>query len=229
MDGNQPNDQPTNVTIASSGTGTTTINDTVSGTTISPSPGQETDWEARYKGLQAANEKKKKALEEQIAALNLQIEEAKLSAQDTEGKMSTLKSEHEQLVNASKNLQADLETNALEQQKLAAEVTFQNILMSQFPDLVSFRDYLPRSGTTEEIVTRATAFRELLKAQADKTVRDTMQGATAVVRGTEDTIPTGNEEERLWKKVYETAGISGQEAEYEKAKAALMEYLSKKA
>lgn len=191
-------------------------------------PHDSVDWEARYKSLQSVQEKKRQQLEQQITNLTEEREKAALEVGEKKQALETFEKQQAQYLKEKSDLEAQLKQTNEELAKTNQKVLFQKVILAEFPDLAIMVDHIPFADTEEGIRANAQAFQEKLKKYVSEGVKETLKGASSNPSGTGNTMPTGNEEDILWKRIYNSAGIIGKEEEYAKANKELQDLLARK-
>lgn len=188
---------------------------------VPPTPDPTTDWEARYLGLQSANEKARVKLEKQIADQTATVTRLmeELEAHKTDAtSLSTAKTEMETQLT---QLNTSLQTLQVDRDALDKKLKQQSLLLGEFPDLAPLLEFIPTADDEAALKANAEKLRGALKSYVDLGVKNVITGATPPVTPT-DKEPTETEADKAWATVYATAGVPGKEKEYEEAYAKVM-------
>lgn len=192
-------------------------------------PHDSVDWEARYKSLQSVQEKKRLQLEQQITNLTEEREKAALEVGEKKQVLETFEKQQAQYLKEKSDLEAQLKQTNDELAKTNQKVLFQKVILAEFPDLAIMAEHVPFADSEEQIRANAKEFQEKLKKYVDQGVKETLKGASPNPSGTGGGMPnTGSEEDVLWKRIYNSAGIVGKEEEYAKANKELQDLLARK-
>jgi len=178
-------------------------------------PSPKTFTEAQYKGLQAVIAKR------DVTIAKLTNEKAELETQKAEAEAN-----HGSAVTEKTNLSSKLTESTKEvanfKKQVAAlnkKVKFQGIIMKDFPELAPVSTLIPEVETEEEFRAKAKEVQAALSNYVDKGVQDILKGGSPPLGSTnEDNTPLGeNALDKAWDEATALAGITGKEAEYEKA------------
>ena len=185
-----------------------------SGDETQPKPKGETTYtEAQYKGLQAVIAKR----DATIAKLTNQISE--LEAELAEERANHGKAVSEKTNLSSKFTETEEKKAALEKEvaDLQKKVSYQTIIMTEFPDLAPMSKLIPPSETEDGFRDNAKELRKAMKQYADTTVTNVLSGSSiSVDQNGNDGTTLGNVDEldKLYKDATALAGVPGKEAEY---------------
>ena len=183
-------------------------------------PGSKTpeEWEASYKGMQkVANNKEAelKATREQIDKLAAQIEELKADATVKESAKTDLDKLFKETQDNFTSLQKDKD-------ELDQQLVRQNIVMSDYPDLVPLADYIPVSDDADKFKENAKEFAEAIQGFVNTGVKSALKGSSPKQEPGTDEVVSSDEKNKLWETAAALAGIKGKEKEYEEAMQAYM-------
>jgi hypothetical protein len=179
-----------------------------------PSSSDAEDWETRYKGQQKLTAKREQTiqrLQDKLDALTEKHEEA-VNAGEKSAKEKT--DTEKQLA----ELSAQLDAARVEQQALQTSLEQNSIVMEKFPDLTPLAKYIPTGDTAEEFAQNAEAFQKDIAAFVDAGVKTAMNGASPPTPDGKTQLATQAEKDSAYDAVVALAGVSGKEAEYEKAR-----------
>jgi len=193
------------------------------GGTDTPPPTETTppqptvSWEERYKGLQAASEKKSKTLEKELQDAKTKLEKALEDLETARSSGTQASSTADQLTKDLQALKTQVDALSAEKSQLATKISRQNIVISEFPNLLPLIDYIPGSDTDEGFREAAKKFSEtfedMFKQRTDQLVNTSTKPPPSVKNP-----PSQAEVDRIWDVIYATAGISGKEKEYNEAR-----------
>jgi chromosome segregation ATPase len=176
------------------------------------SPITVTYTEAQYKGLQAVIAKR----DGTIGTLTAQIVEL-------EGKLAEAQSQHGAAVTEKTTVATQLTDAQSKVTQLQAEVTalqkklsYQGIILKEFPDLASAASFIPETATEEEYRQKATEFRGTLKQYVDSRVKNVLDGSSPPIDQQNTTI-NASDDDKAYRDVVSLAGRPGKEKEYQEA------------
>lgn len=175
-------------------------------------------WEASYKGMQkVANNKEAelKATREQIDKLAAKIEELKADATVKESAKGDLDKLFKETQDNFTNLKKDKD-------ELDQQLVRQDIVMSDYPDLVSLAEYIPASEDADTFKDNAKKFSEAMQSFVDKGVKSALKGSSPKQEPGTDEVVSSDEKNKLWEAAAALAGVKGKDKEYEEAMQAYM-------
>lgn len=137
---------------------------------------QGSDWEARYKGLQRALDRKTREydqLSEKYESLITEHEQAKQELRKITGERDESKNSLQALVNEKNKIESDLNS-----ERTLVERT--RLIMSEFADLATFETsgLLPHAQTVDELKQKLGAFREALGKSVSRGTQEKLLGYT---------------------------------------------------
>lgn len=181
-----------------------------------------TDWEKSYKGLQTSAAKKQQAAEEQIKRLQAKVEELTEGLEGGKTNETVLVRQLDETKKLLEEAQKNLDVAQTEKASLDNLVKRNDLIAQKFPKLSPFQNFIPEGTDLEEFEKNAEAFQASLGVYTENFLSGQVEGASPPPPSGEEKIDE-SEEERLWNIVSSTAGISGKEAEYDKAYAAWLD------
>jgi chromosome segregation ATPase len=176
------------------------------------------DWEASYKGLQRASERKIKGLEEQLekansnlAATTDMLETAKLDG-------SALDERQKEAEQAKTKLEDDIHNLEAERDKLQKQLDQQNVVMNEFPHLAPVAKFIPAADDEEGFRKGAEELSKALNSMIDQGVETSLSGSSPTFEeGEDEELESSEELEQAWATVYEFAGNPEKQEEYDAA------------
>jgi len=199
--------------------------DPTGGTEAPPStettPPQPTvSWEERYKGLQAASEKQRVKLEKEAREAKDKLDQTLADLEAARASGTTASQTTDKLSKDLEALQTQVSALTAEKTALAAKITRQNIVITEFPELAQLSEYIPDAPTDEQFRANAQKFAQTLEGHVKSKV-DGLVNTSTSAPPSHKAPPSATEIDRAWDEVYSTAGVPGKEAEYQKAYAKL--------
>jgi len=185
---------------------------------VKPESKKSTNWENSYKSLQKVVGKKNKELEDmqaKVDALGVSLEEYKTDATSKE----TAKSDLDKQL---KETQDNLTSLQSEKDELDQQLVRQNIVMSDYPDLVPLAEYIPASDDADKFKENAKEFAEAIQGFVNTGVKSALKGSSPKQEPGTDEVVSSDEKNKLWETAAALAGIKGKEKEYEEAMQAYM-------
>jgi len=178
------------------------------------------DWEARYKGLQRATEKKRNELEQQLAKANKDLESTVTELETIKGDTGSLESKQVEALKAKEELENQLQTLSADKEALEKQLNQQSIVMSEFPQLAPLAKFIPAAADEEAFRQSASEFQSALSQYIDKGVDDSLKGASPTFdTGSDEKLADDSELDKAWQTIYKYGGIAGHEEEVEAANA----------
>jgi hypothetical protein len=178
------------------------------------------DWEARYKGLQRATEKKRNELEQQLAKANEDLESTVTELETIKGDTGSLESKQVEALKAKEELENQLQTLSADKEALEKQLNQQSIVMSEFPQLAPLAKFIPAAADEETFRQSASEFQSALGQYIDKGVDDSLKGASPTFeQGSDEKLADDSELDKAWNTIYKYGGIPGHEEEVEAANA----------
>jgi DNA repair exonuclease SbcCD ATPase subunit len=185
---------------------------------------QSIDWEARYKGLQRASEKKRNELEQQLTKAKSDLESATTLLEEVKSDTGSLESKRSEAERAKEELENEIQTLAKDREALEKQLNQQTIIMSEFPQLAPLAKFIPTAIDEESFRQTASEFNSALTQYIDKGVDASLTGASATFeKGDNEKLVDTSELDKAWDTVYKYGGIPGHEKDVEAANALIME------
>ena len=215
-----PKDETTiDNTVDESGTppeGATT--DTASETQPKPKsekPAQVTYTEAEYKGLQAVIAKRDETIK-RLTEEKAEVLKEKTELENNHGKVASEKSTLDSELKQFKEKASTLEKERAELQK---KLSYQEIVMKEFPDLSTAASLIPSAETEEAFRENAKQLQQVLKEYSNNKVKDVLSGSSPpVTQSDAETVYGEDDLDRAWRDVSELAGNAEKRDEYLKAR-----------
>jgi DNA repair exonuclease SbcCD ATPase subunit len=185
---------------------------------------QNIDWEKRYKGLQAASEKKRNELEQQLAKAQSELESTTTELESVKSDTGSLESKRTEAERAKEELENEIRNLSTEKETLEKKLNQQNIIMSDFPQLAPLAKFIPSATDDEVFRQTAIEFNEALSQYVDKGVDSSLQGASATFeKGDGEKLADTSELDAAWDTIYKYGGDPAHEKEVAAANALIME------
>lgn len=187
-----------------------------------------TDWESRFKGLQAASQEKTDGLNKTISDLKSQIADLSTEIDRMRGDSGTLASEKESLEKAQADLQTQLQSITAERDNNNKQLEQLKVIMGEFPQLSQLSSYIPQADNLDGFRENAKTLNALIEGIVQERLTASIKGASPPVQQDQQKVIAVGEEDALWERVYKTAGVVGKEDEYRKAYGELQALLAAK-
>ncbi len=183
------------------------------------------DWEASYKGLQRASEKKRNELESQLAKAKTNLESTTTELEEAKSDSGSLETKQKEAAEAKEKLENEVQTLQDEHGALEKKIKQQTIVMSEFPHLAPVAKFIPIANDEEGYRKGAEELSTAINTMIDDGVKTSLDGSSATFKtGEEEEITdSDNELDEAWDTVYATAGNPEKLEEYNKAFAKIRE------
>jgi len=155
-------------------------------------------------------------MQAKVDALGVSLEEYKTDATSKE----TVKSDLDKTLKETQDKLTDLQS---EKDELDQQLVRQNIVMTDYPDLVPLAEYIPAADDADKFKENAKEFAEAIKGFVDTGVKSALKGSSPKQPTGTDELPSEDERNKLWEKAAAIAGVPGKEKEYEEA---MQEYMA---
>lgn len=185
---------------------------------------QDEDWEARYKGLQRATEKKRTNLEGKLTKAESDLESKTTELEGMKSDSGSLESKQKEAETAKGDLENEVQSLQEKHDQLENQLNQQNIVMSEFPQLAPVAKFIPNAESDEDFRTGAKEFNDAISTMIDTGVESSLKGSSATFKeGDSDDLDPGDKElDAAWETVYKYGGDPDHVEEYEAANAKIM-------
>jgi seryl-tRNA synthetase len=185
---------------------------------------QDIDWEARYKGLQRASEKKRNELEQQLTKAQSELESTTTELESVKSDTGSLESKRTEAEKAKEELENEIQNLSIEKETLEKQLNQQNIIMSDFPQLAPLAKFIPSATDDDSFRQTATEFNEALTQYVDRGVDVSLQGASPTFeKGDDEKLADDSELDKAWDTIYKYGGDPEKQDEVDAANALIME------
>jgi hypothetical protein len=180
--------------------------------------GEPVDWEARYKGLQRASEKKRLDLEEQLEKAQGNLATTTQMLEEAKGDSGVLEKKQKEALEAKTDLETEVEKLQKEHDRLQKQIDQQSIIMNDFPHLAPVAEFIPAAPDEEGFRDGAKKLSDAINSMVDKGVETSLSGSSPTFEeGDDKELEDMEELDSAWETVYATAGDPERAKEYEAA------------